>query len=818
MRKLARSNPATRPDTAMLLSLLVLALSFGLRVLLLDNQSLWYDEGVSVVLVSRDLGAITSAAAADIHPPLYYYLLHFWTMLAGSSGFAARFLSVAGGTLLVAVVYTLARRMFGRGTGLTACLLTAIAPFLVYYSQEARMYMQVTLFAALTVYLYCRLVMPGEDHKPQRTLLWTLIVLSGTLTLYSHYFAFTLPVVLNTHYWLLSGQQRRTWRPWLISQIATAVLFLPWVIVSWSQLSGWPSVSEPFGLSELLRRVFLVFNWGTTWDATATPVRELIALIALVLSLLVASLRVSHRWRSYSLVVLWALIPVLTMYFLSLRKPMYNPKFLLLVCPAFLILLALGPAGLGQVVRALVDGLRSRLRMFRKPEATRAGLLAGLAVTVTFTGLLAYGDFHSLNAYYTNPKYSRDNYRGLVEYISDHGRDGDVIVLTAPGQVEIVEYYYRGTLPRIPLPKDRPMDQADTEQRLETAAASHSRVWLVLWAVKEADPNGFVESWLDQHMYKGLNRWFGTVRLCLYETGASTQLRKEGIDAWFGSAIRLDSYELGGDNRAPGQALPVTLEWFAMEPVEERYTTFVHIIDDGELICGQRDSEPGGGTNPTSSWPTGERVVDRYAVPIILGTPPGSYRIEIGLYSQATGARLEVRDASGASVSDRLLLEPIRIDRGQSQPDAADLDFTNRSSAVFDGNLRLLGYSVTALGRPADYHQFTSSDYLHVVLYWQATSPPSFDYEVDLVLHRGTPAEQSAYVNGLAGRASYSTTQWQAEEIVRDQYKMPLTGLAGSHELGLRVRRSGTGGAVTVSGADNRGGFVPLSKVQVDTR
>jgi hypothetical protein len=56
----------------------------------------------------------------------------------------------------------------------------------------------------------------------------------------------------------------------------------------------------------------------------------------------------------------------------------------------------------------------------------------------------------------------------------------------------------------------------------------------------------------------------------------------------------------------------------------------------------------------------GEVLMDRYEIPIAANVPLGPYRIEIGMYNAATGERLSVRDASGASVAERrILLTPI---------------------------------------------------------------------------------------------------------------------------------------------------------------
>ena len=91
---------------------LVVFSTFALRVFQLGQQSLWYDEGFSLYLSSQDIATITSTTAADIHPPLYYYVLHYWLIAVGSSEFAVRYLSLLWGVLSVPVLCILTGKIF----------------------------------------------------------------------------------------------------------------------------------------------------------------------------------------------------------------------------------------------------------------------------------------------------------------------------------------------------------------------------------------------------------------------------------------------------------------------------------------------------------------------------------------------------------------------------------------------------------------------------------------------------------------------------------------------------------------------------------
>jgi hypothetical protein len=74
------------------------------------------------------------------------------------------------------------------------------------------------------------------------------------------------------------------------------------------------------------------------------------------------------------------------------------------------------------------------------------------------------------------------------------------------------------------------------------------------------------------------------------------------------------------------------------------------------------DHPPKNGAAPTSTWQTGELLVDPYAIPIRPDAPAGPARLMVGMYDPATGDRLP---ATGpADEFDRIYLTEIEIDAG----------------------------------------------------------------------------------------------------------------------------------------------------------
>src|SRR3990170_4969642 len=92
------SRAAVGPDItsrmALVLGSLTVLVAFALRLYRLGDKDIWWDEGWSVWLARQDLGAIALRTASDEHPPLHYWLLHFWDIIAGEDEFALRFSTV----------------------------------------------------------------------------------------------------------------------------------------------------------------------------------------------------------------------------------------------------------------------------------------------------------------------------------------------------------------------------------------------------------------------------------------------------------------------------------------------------------------------------------------------------------------------------------------------------------------------------------------------------------------------------------------------------------------------------------------------------
>lgn len=641
--------------------LLILVLAAALRFYRIDAQSFWNDEGNSARIAERSLPLITEAAAGDIHPPLYYYILHFWRGVFGSSEIALRSLSAILGIILVWLTYLIATRLFDAKIGLAAALVAAIDPFQIYYSQEARMYMLLAVIGAASTYVLIRLlerwsIGPGDggqrtgDRRFSSSLLLVFLSVLYALGLYTHY---AFPFIIGTHFlivvaWSLSGRQRlRHVVTWIGVGAAAGVLFLPWLPIAIRQITTWPSTRVTVDTGAMLIDTLRLYVLGPTFPTADAAIALLIAGFFLIVSLwnpdsfdepqADSTHPLSHALRSGS-IVLWWLVPIALIFGLGLFKDAYL-KFLLIGSPAFCILLG----------RGIMTGLGIARNALQMPKELSGRPLVSWSWSIVMSllvVLIAVPTTTSLNNYYFDPKYARDDYRGMAEYITSMQRDGDAVILDAANQWEVFTYYYPDSPNVFPLPKQRPIDPVAVEAQLNDIAAKYKRLFVLYWGDSEADPQKVIESWLDAHTYKAAEQWYGSVRFVTYAVpGILSDKPTQLSGVRFGDHIVLDGYTLATPVLAAGDILQLDLYWHTDAPLTDRYKVFVHVLDQNGQIVAQTDREPGGGLVPTTIWQPNQAVLDRYGVLIPADAAAGAYAIEIGLYD-FNNTRLKI-DAGG---------------------------------------------------------------------------------------------------------------------------------------------------------------------------
>jgi hypothetical protein len=99
------------------------------------------------------------------HPPLYLVILRGWREVFGDGDFAARALSVVAGVVGVALMYDVARLLYGPWAAVFGAALMSVAFPQVYFSQEARPYAVLIAFGLGAMDALARIERSGVNWR-----------------------------------------------------------------------------------------------------------------------------------------------------------------------------------------------------------------------------------------------------------------------------------------------------------------------------------------------------------------------------------------------------------------------------------------------------------------------------------------------------------------------------------------------------------------------------------------------------------------------------------------------------------------------------
>jgi uncharacterized membrane protein len=477
-------------------------LAFMIRLINLNGRFLWYDEAFAVLYAEKSInemmaGTVTqvSGVAADVHPLFYYTLLHSWMQIIGQTPFSVRLLSVILSTLTVIIVFILSRYLFGNKVGIYAALVVALAPFLVYYGQETRMYALLGLAATSMVYTFVRAW--TNNHWRH----WLLMGILGAVTLYAHNLGAMFIASLDL--WILwqwfRARRLNHLKGIILAHITMILLFAPWLTILPSQMgkieqSYW--VQKP-NLVTLLQTT-LIFHFA--YDNQALPSWLLplaFAMSLLIPAVLVLELRRRHKFHyvpkspfknSVSLLLFLIIGPVSLTFLISQIQPVY-------------IIRALLPSAIMYII-LLVSVLSAK--------STPTPIKLGMAIPSLAIILL------SLFNHYTYAQFPRSPFSEAVTYLRDTYDPATDVIVHSNKMTYFPSHFYDRQLPMAFI-ADKPGSAADTlalptqealglfaTTDIETAVSNQNVVWFLIFetALSEYEeatqPHPQID-WLDKN-------------------------------------------------------------------------------------------------------------------------------------------------------------------------------------------------------------------------------------------------------------------------------------------------------------------------------
>ena len=271
-------------------------------------------------------------------------------------------------------------------------------------------------------------------------------------------------------------------------------------------------------------------------------------------------------------------------------------------------------------------------------------------------------------------------------------------------------------------------------------------------------------------------------------TGDEVAVAQHALKVRFEGQIALLGYDLPQTAVAQDGELPLTLYWKATGPIARSYSVFVHLIRPAVHTWGL-DDRLNPGDVPATRWPADRYVRDAHRLPVLPGTPPGAYQVEVGLYEPDTGRRLFASDESGAPVGQGVVLpQTIQLTRADAPLPISEIEMQGRVETAFGDQVSLVGYDLNPVGH------LWLPNFLHVTLFWQAERAGLEDLEIAVRL-RDETGTVLAQVGGPPVDGYYPTPQWLAGELVRDQHSFWLAEdfRAGRYSVEVSVSDSPRG-------------------------
>ena len=745
----------------------LLFFAFALRLFQLETQSIWWDEGISLHLATSENAEIVRDRLNNIHPPLYFYGLKGWLMVAGVNVFSARYLSVLASWLQVAAIFAIVRRWFAFRTAYVAGLLAAISAVSVIYSQEIRVYAVLPLVYLALLAITRELTRIRPTNKAG---LWFLLGLVTWIGLHLHYI--TIFVVIYVTAWALIFfiKNRRwidLWR-WVSAQFLVLLASLPWfmaVLRNWTIVEGEANAgtftTDPVPLRFLLTQVWTFHLTGLAGMLARPGAMVMAIIIASSLIILLFLRLIQKRTRRDTAVLLsnW-LIPLSSALIVWTVRSFSHPRYVAIFVPGLIMLVA-------YLILPPVEKRTSRWARF-------TWVLSGLLLIGLITASL-----WGLGLYFFDPTVAKDDMRGVARYLEEMAEATDLILVPDTDWSLLFEFEGVAT---VAMPR---LDDADGGwSHLSALTANTRRVFVVDYLNGTRDWQNRLPFSLEkagsqvaQESYEGLS--VGTYEL--EEPITAPQMISRDVNF---NPLVLTGVWIEQDANA-GDSLTVALSWQLSKTFNDHAHVTLRLLDDEDWSIASRDillRDAYG--RPTNQWPVGETITTYHVIPVSPAIPPLAYELGVQVYldSGAGIQPLDVLDNQGAPKGQEAVI-------GLAQMAYAPVtEISVRDSLPIDPKLEPLDMApgLSLLAAEVERGTHSSGDQLAVQLLWQAIESPLANMEPELALVQGNNDLDVSAGAPVYGR--YPTNLWNLGERVyeRRQLSIPPTA-SGKIQVVLRL-------------------------------
>ena len=312
----------------------------------------------------------------------------------------------------------------------------ALNPFLVRLAREARMYTMAISLSTGAMWCFLLAVRKGGWWR------WAALTVVSGMSYLTHYVTLVVGLV---QFLVLLVTFRTTYlslRKWIIAQAVAALPAAGWLALSMFSYGYTGIVGTWIPMPSLLTPPKSLWNFSLGYDGQFTP-WTVLGLLPFAVGLAGGIWSVSERLWRWSMIVWFALPPLMGFVLSFVLRPCYLDRYLSICVPAYLLWVVAGLTALSKATVRNVLGM----------------LLLG-AMAVSTLGILQ------------GRRLPGADWRGAVEQVLEGVENGDRLFVDAKGFY--VTFYYADHA----LPIER-LDMASVGPVLEEALCQEGRVWLL---------------------------------------------------------------------------------------------------------------------------------------------------------------------------------------------------------------------------------------------------------------------------------------------------------------------------------------------------
>jgi len=378
-------------------------INIAFKLVFINAQDICIDEPFTIYHAQFGIGDIITFLKPTNNPPLYEIILHFWIKVFGISAFSVRFLPVVFASATVIFIYKITRVLFNKQSAVTAACVFTFSNYVIYYSHDSRAYPLFLLLATASFYYFIKLLREwdGAGNK-----FWFFFI--NVLMIYTHYFGFIVWFVQAVY---LLIYHKETIKSFFVHYAILLIFFLPQMLVFFqrateSAVNGtW--ITNTVNAESLYNKIVLFSNM---------PMVAVICLV-FILFYLIKKVFVKSKLpvnefelKNEILILIWFFVPLLMMFAVSLKLPVFLDRYFIFISPAFYIML-------GFIVNNLFKNKHIEFYV-------STALILVFALTLNL-----------------NPDKKRD-VQGVVEYVKSNKGKTTIVIVCAHDFINNFTYYF----------------------------------------------------------------------------------------------------------------------------------------------------------------------------------------------------------------------------------------------------------------------------------------------------------------------------------------------------------------------------------------